>query len=429
MAELRSTVRWVLLGTGLCATAIELGMLGAADVSGALTYAGRISGVVFLAAAILEVSALFALVNLRRPDAARYSAALVLVGVLSSLLANLVLFFLQLDGWGYTHYLWFWVLLLPWSCWALWRLHRVGIWRLIPHAKGFAVGVALTGFLAVANFTHTQIYQPYTSPAMLSNSVEFGTATVTNRGVSLPVRIRTRNTGSVGVYVLGSLYQVTGRKDSFVSSPRKTREWLQDLNSRQRELMRYTDVRKEGYELLAQGSFVGRSVPAHVLEPDAEMVTEKVVQFPPGASYDVLGATANITYLRKDRAKLVDNYSRSGRSSWTKKYGCCSDAAPPRWVANEGVPTFRFRSRIMHSSAVLENTRAPHYVTLWWVLNEPASESQFGPDLVSMIGPEDAQKREPTPAELRRMKDRYGLAHAPSGTVQKSLAELLKKNP
>lgn len=427
MTALRSTVRWVLLGVGLFATAIELGVFGAADVSGALTYAGRISGVVFLAAAILELAALFALINLRQPDAAKYSAALVLVGVLSSLLANLVLLILQLDGWSYTHYLWFWALLLPWSCWALWRLHRVGIWSLIPHAKGFAVGVAATGTLAVANFTYTQIYQPYTSPAMLSNLVEFGTATEAGGVVSLPVRLRARNTGRVGVYVLGSLYQVSGRKTSFVPTPRKAQDWLKDLNSHQRDLMRYTDVKKKGYELLTQGQFVTRAAPALVLEPGAELVAEKVVQFPAGASYDLLGATANVTYLRKDRVKLIHDYSTSGRSSWTGEFKCCSDAAPPRWVAGKGVHTFRFRSRIMHSTAVLENTRAPHYVALWWLLQEPASESQYGPELKAMIGPEDAQKREPTPAELRQMKDRYGLAHAPSGTVQKSLAELLKQ--
>ncbi|MEU9799775.1 hypothetical protein [Streptomyces sp. NPDC051000] len=426
MGTFRSTVRWVLLAAGLCATAIELGVFGSADVSNALTYVGRINGVVFLAAAILEVTALVALINLRRHGTAKYCAALVLVGVLVSLLVNLVLLILQIDGWSYTHYLWLWALLLPWSLWALWRLHRIEIWSHVPHARGIAAGVAVTGVLAVANFTYTQIYQPYTSTAMLTNSVEFGTATVTGAGVSLPVRLRTRNTGQVGVYVLGSLYQVSGRKTSFVSTPRKAREWLQDIGSLQRDLMRYTNVRNKGYELLAQGQFIGRAGPVHVLEPGSESVTEKIVQFPAGASYELMSATANVTYLRKDRAKIVDNYARSGRSSWTRTYEYGSDAVAPSWVAEKGVNTFRFRSHITHSNAVLENTRAPHYVTLWWVLNEPGSESPFGSDLVAMIGPEDAQKSRPTPAELRRMTDRYGLAHAPSGTVQKSMAELLE---
>ncbi|MEU9418583.1 hypothetical protein [Streptomyces sp. NPDC048272] len=426
MGTSRSTVRWVLLAAGLCATAIELGVFGSADVSNALTYVGRINGVVFLAAAILEVTALVALINLRRHGTAKYCAALVLVGVLVSLLVNLVLLILQIDGWSYTHYLWLWALLLPWSLWALWRLHRIEIWSHVPHARGIAAGVAVTGVLAVANFTYTQIYQPYTSTAMLTNSVEFGTATVTGAGVSLPVRLRTRNTGQVGVYVLGSLYQVSGRKTSFVSTPRKAREWLQDIGSLQRDLMRYTNVRNKGYELLAQGQFIGRAGPVHVLEPGSESVTEKIVQFPAGASYELMSATANVTYLRKDRAKIVDNYARSGRSSWTRTYEYGSDAVAPSWVAEKGVNTFRFRSHITHSNAVLENTRAPHYVTLWWVLNEPGSESPFGSDLVAMIGPEDAQESRPTPAELRRMTDRYGLAHAPSGTVQKSMAELLE---
>ncbi|QGV77878.1 hypothetical protein [Streptomyces ficellus] len=419
------TVRWSLLAGGLCATAIELGAFGLADVSNALTYAGRLNGVAFLAAALLEVAALVALNILRKADTASISAVVVLVGVLVSLLANVVLLILQLDGWSYTRYLWVWALLLPWSLWALWELHLLKVWSHVPHAKGIAVGVIITGVLAVANFAYTQIYQPYTSKAMLTNSVEFGKATVVDGGVSVPVRMRTRNTGEVGVYVLGSLYQVSGRRQSFVPTPRKSSDWFHDFGSRQRDFMRYSDVREKKYELFAQGQFISRSGPVHVLEPGAEVLTEKIVQFPAGADFELLGVTANIAYVRRDRVKIIDNYDTSGRTSWTKGYKCCSEDVAPPWVAH-GVHTIRFRSRITHSNALLENTRAPHDVTLWWVLTEPALESAYGPELRALIGPEDAHEHEPTPTEVRQMKERYGLAHAPSGTVQKTVAALLK---
>ncbi|KOG07677.1 hypothetical protein [Streptomyces viridochromogenes] len=417
--------RWLLLAAGLCATAIELGVFGLADVSNALTYAGRLNGVIFLAGALLEVAAAVALNILRKSDPANISAVVVLVGVLVSLLVNVVLLILQLDGWSYTHYLWVWALLLPWSLWALWELHRLKVWSRIPHAEGIAVGVIITGVLAVANFTYTQIYQPYTSKAMLTNSVEFGKATVAAGGVSVPVRLRTRNTGQVGVYVLGSLYQVSGRRASFVPTPRKPSDWFHDFGSGQRDFMRYTNVKQKGYELLAQGQFISRSGPVHVLEPGAEVLTEKIVQFPAGADFEALGATANVTYVRRDRVKIIDDFVRSGRSSWTKKYKCCSEHVAPPWVA-KGVHTIRFQSRITHSNALLENTRAPYYATLWWVLTEPPGESAYGPELKALIGPEGAQKNEPTPTEVRQMKERYGLAHAPSGTVLKAMAQLLK---
>lgn len=50
------------------------------------------------------------------------------------------------------------------------------------------------------------------------------------------------------------------------------------------------------------------------------------------------------------------------------------------WVAKD-VHTIRFRSGITHSNALLEKTRAPHYVTPWWVLTEPSLESAYGPEL------------------------------------------------
>lgn len=428
----KAVVPWVLIACGLAATAVELSLFGGADVTDALTYAGRISGVVFLAAAMLEVVAFGALFNLSQDRPARYSGALVILGVLVSLLTNVVLLILHLDG-SFTYYSLF-LILLPWACWALLRLYKAGMWSQIPHPRGFAAGVALTGVLAVANFTHTQVYQPATATAMLTTSVEFGPATTAKGAVSLQLRLRTRNSGKVGVYILGSLYQLSGRPTSFVPKARPDRDWLQDLNSGQRDLMRYTNVQAGGYELLAQGQFVGRAGPTMVLEPGAEIVTRKVIQFPEGNSYEVLAATANVAFMRKDRAKLTDDFARSGSSSWSAGY--VNKKLEPRWVTNDDndnyeesdarANTFRYKSRIVHSTAVLENTRAPHYVTVWWVLHEVKSEGPFGPDLIATVGPEEALGSRPSAADTRRMAERYGLAYAPSGTTQASVAEILK---
>ncbi|MFI8965849.1 hypothetical protein ACIGO8_27485 [Streptomyces sp. NPDC053493] len=422
----KQLVPWVLIAGTLGATAVELALFGASDVTDALTYAGRIGGVVLLTAAILEVVAVGALFNLARPRPAKYSGALVVVGLLICVLTNVVLLVLHLDG-AFTPYAFF-LILLPCSCWALLRLYRAGVWSSIPHPKGFAAGVGLAGVLAVANFMYTQVYQPYTAKALVATTVEFGTPTVRPNGsVSLPLRLRTRNTGDVAVYVLGSLYQVSARPSWYVSRPRQDRDWLQDLNTGQRDLLCYTDIPPYGHELLAQGSFVGRSGPAPTLEPGADIVTHKIVEFPKERAYEVLTATANVAYLRKDRAKLIDDYTRSGASSWDKEFRYGSAAKAPEWITGGSpVNTFRFQSRIEHSTAVLEHTRAQHYVTLWWVLHEVVSESPFGPDLVAVVGTREALERRPTASETHRMKERYGLAYAASGTHQRSLSELQK---
>ncbi|WP_327252976.1 hypothetical protein [Streptomyces sp. NBC_01244] len=413
---------------GLFVTAVELMLFGAEDVGSALTFAGRMTGVVFLAAMLLESAAFFAGVAVFEGGASRRTAALLGIGILVSLVLNLALLTVQLADGGYTHYLWVWGLLVLWAFWALWW--EWDLWRGVSRPRGFAAGVVVTAMVAIGNFGYTQVYQPYVSTALLSTSVEFLSATHEREDdkVVVTVRLRTKNIGKVGVYVLGSLYQVSGRKPQFVATARTERELFQDWGERQRDLLRHTDVPKKGYQLLAQGQFTGRSGLVVVLEPGSEVVAERVLEFPYGAKYDLLGITANIVYLRKDRAKLTDNFGTSGRRLWVSNdtYHHYGAPAPPSWIAQPGEITYRFRSRIKQSNSLLEHTRPPHYVTLWWVGREPPSESPFGPELTAIVGPEGMERPEPTASERRQMADTYGLSNGPSGYMQKSLAELLR---
>ncbi|MFB7608616.1 hypothetical protein [Streptomyces gardneri] len=409
---------------GLLATALEFLFLGAEDVSDALTFAGRMTGVVFLAAMVLEVVALFAAVALLGDDGTQHSTALLAAGILVSLILNLVLLTIQLTGGGYTPYVWVWALLALWASWALWEGR--GMWGGVPRPRSFAAGVAVTAMLAIGNFGYTQVYQPHHSSALLTTSVEFASAMREGDKVVVTVRVRTKNAGKVGVYVLGSLYQISGRRAQFVETARTKRDLFDDWGHRQRDLLRHTEVPENGYQLLAQGQYTGRSGLVVVLEPNSEVVTERVVHFPYGARYDVLGITANIVYLRRDRAKLTDDYGTSGRRLWLSDTNHQFGDPPPSWVAGPSEITYRFRSRIKHSNALLEHTRPPHYATLWWVGREPLSESPFGPELTAVIGPEGMEGAAPTASEKRRMLDSYGLSNAPSGYVQRPLAELLR---
>ncbi|MGI5378088.1 hypothetical protein ACQEV2_28330 [Streptomyces sp. CA-251387] len=416
-------VTLAIFGVGLLATTCELFLFGAADISTSLTYAGRMTGVVFLLAALLALGACIAFLNYCTAQPAKYSGALTFLGVMVSLLANLTLLILQIDG-GYTGILWVWITFLLWAGWALWQLHRSQVWSGIPYPRTFAAGVAITSLLAVANFSYTLIYQPYTSPALISTRLEFGKAKVHEGTVVLPLRVHTKNMGKVGVYVLGSLYQVAGRIDAFSKDERSTRMWLQDVSSRQPDLYRHTDIDKEGYHLLAQGRFLAQG---SVLQPGREIVSEKVIQLPAAHPYDLLGATGSVAYIRRDRATLADDYASSGKSSWRSNFTHTTDEREaPAWVAKSGVETFKYQSRIIHSSALLEKTRPPHNVTVWWVLTNPGSESQFGPQIIHLVAKRGTEAQKPTPAERRRMTDRYGLDITASGNVQKSVQELIE---
>lgn len=426
MPKLRRRAWQTFFAAGLAATAIELSLLGVADALGSLTFAGRLSGVVCIAAAMMEVAALVAFLSYVGPEPPRHAGTVVLFGVLISLLANLALLVIHMDSWSYTPYVWVWGLLFPWSLWALWRLHERRVWSRVPHARGIATGVLATTLLAAGNFAYSQIYEPHVSPTLVTTTVAFGRATVADGRASLPVRLRAKNAGRVGVYVLGTLYQVTGRRAVFTKEARPPEQWRQDIDEQALDLYRHTDVPSsgKGYDMLALGRFI--SPQGVLLEPGMETVTETVVQFPADARYDVVAANASLAYVRKDRVTLVDEYAGTGRSSWRPNLTPDPKRNAPRWVTGTGATrseTFRFRSRIVHSNAVLEHTRAPHYVTLWWILRLPRRESPFGPQMASMIGPlgsEDAV----TPAQRRQMADRYGLGQSRSGGVQKSVREL-----
>ncbi|MDD9382406.1 hypothetical protein M8Z33_38335 [Streptomyces sp. ZAF1911] len=428
MSSVKSLACRAALLAGLFATAVELMLFGAEDVSSALTFAGRMTGVVFLAAMVLESAALFAAVAVLSGGASRHISTLLGIGILVSLVLNLVLLTVQLADGGYTHHVWIWGLMILWALWALWW--EWDVWRGVSRPRGFAAGVVVTAMVAIGNFGYTQVYQPYVSTALLSTTVEILGATHEpgEDKVVVAVRLRTKNTGKVGVFVLGSLYQVSGRKPHFVKKDRTERDLFEDWGDRQRDLLRHTDVPKKGYQLLAQGQFTGRAGLVVVLEPGSEIVAERIVEFPYGAKYDVLGITANVVSLRRDRAKLTDNYGTSGRRLWVANdtHHHYNPPSPPTWIAQPSEITYRFRSRIKHSNSLLEHTRPPHYVTLWWVGREPLGESPFGPELTAIVGPEGTEPPEQTASELRQMTDAYGLSNAPSGYMQKSLADLLR---
>ncbi|MFD5618350.1 hypothetical protein [Streptomyces yangpuensis] len=413
MANWRLLVRRALFGAGLALTAIELAMFGVADAGGALTLSGRISGIIFLVAALTEISAIIAFRDRLSPRPSKYSSLLILTGVLISLTINLALLALQLDSGSYTPLLWIWVTLFPWSCWALWQIHCSRIWSTLPRTQGLAAGAVATSLLAVANFTYTQIYQPYSSPALVTTATEFDKAIILKEGgtAAVSLRLRTKNTGKVGVYILGSLYHVAGRKASFSNHRRTLQDWEKDLNEGKRDLSLYTP---EGtHDLVAQGAFIGEGV---TLEPGAEIVAERVIQFPADSRYDVISVGGQVVFLRKDRGTIASVRETRPQESL--------------YPADSNIIQVEHRARIYQSTAVLEFTRAPQYASVWWVTTGEAAESSR-PYLMAAIAPADKKRHfdleRPSETQIRRIEDRYGLGWSFTGYATKSLKGLMDK--
>ncbi|MGW1781679.1 hypothetical protein ACWCQQ_21400 [Streptomyces sp. NPDC002143] len=422
---LRRVLTSVLIAT-LFFTAAEFIWLGSEDVNGALTYAGRLNGALLLLAALIVLAALAAYCHHLATGnrLAGYAGTTVVVAISISTLANFTLLALQAESWSYTRYLWVWLLLSMASLLSLAFLYTRHQRQQIelPRPKSLAIGALFTTLAAAVNFGYAQIYQPYSTPASVSTTVELGKAHITNGRVTLPVRLRSKNTGSVTVYALGSLFQVSARGPIATDAPRTKQDWLQDISGGQ-AILRYADERNKKYDLLAQGRFmrVGRK-----LDPGTEVATDSLVQFPESASYEAINATADMVYLRADRVVLTsDEYARSGRNSWHADKSQHDVESAPTWVANPGTDILRYQSRIVHSNAFLEHTRKARYATLWWVLEEP-DKSWFGPYLVAKVSPADKVNIRPESAEPQQLTAAYGLDHSPSGRTQKTVQQLLK---
>ncbi|MDT0451951.1 hypothetical protein [Streptomyces hesseae] len=416
----------LLIAACLLATTIEFTWLGSEDVNGALTYAGRLTGVTFLAAALLELFASGTLLAGRPSTPGKisgYPAAAVALGVFASFFANLALLVLQIENLSLSMGLLVWPSLTAWSLIALVIIHReheAGNFS-IPNLQVFKAGAIAAALIALVNFGYTQIYQPYATPAQISTTVEIGMAHIDHGTVSVPIHLASKNTGSVGVYILGSLYQVTAGKAVYSDAARTGRDWLQDINNGQIDLLKYQNEGNRGYQLLAQGRFMRQG---RKLDPGAEVASDKIIQFPVGNHYDVLNATGDVVYLRTDRAVLTsEEYETSGRSSWHKDKSHSPEMEAPGWVAHKGVETFKYQSPIVHSNAELQHTRSPRNVTLWWVLEDP-QKSWNGPYLVATIASAGEENKRPDPARPQQLSDEYGLDHSSSGRAQKSIEQI-----
>ncbi|MFI6765691.1 hypothetical protein [Streptomyces sp. NPDC050355] len=90
------------MALGLLASAAVLFHVGAKDAFGALAYGGRIVGVVFIAAALVEMVAVLALCDYWGKRALRYSGVAVLLGVGTVTVTNLAFLIVQFQGGDYT---------------------------------------------------------------------------------------------------------------------------------------------------------------------------------------------------------------------------------------------------------------------------------------------------------------------------------------
>ncbi|MGW3910188.1 hypothetical protein ACWEBX_01495 [Streptomyces sp. NPDC005070] len=407
----------VLMVVGLLAS-MALGVaVGWPDAFGALTFAQRINGVLFiLSGAVLGAAAVAAL-DYGGKRQFRASGAIVLLGVLVALATDSVLLFMWFQETEFTPYVPVFMLLWCWSLWALCLLVRNRSWKEVPQPRRFAAGVAATALLTLLSLAYSTMYQPAAAPMHLTLKAEFGRSRVDRSlgFLQVPLTLYMKNTGGIPVYILNDSYRVSGRAAVYSRNPADRdlmRDWRESSGQRgedsgEAELY----VRKLRYTTISSGHFYG---PGSRLEIGEEYHRKHVVQLPKDAKYDILSIDLTISYMRKDRGKLGVEDFRIPHYSWDEhagRYYC-----PPEQGC---FPQIIYHGRVRHNDNLVNLTRKPRYVTAIW-------SPRLDPE--SFISPFDFKGETNLTQEAKRELERYGVAKAHM-SYEVSLAELLAPPP
>ncbi|GGS65515.1 YIP1 family protein [Streptomyces violaceus] len=400
-----------LMMAGLVLSMVLLTVVGTPDAMGALTFAQRITGFLFILAGAVQGLAALAALDYEGKRHFKHSGALVLVGALIALITESVFLFTWLQEREPTLYLPVCLLLFIWSLWALWRLFKEQAWRVIPHPKGFATGVALSGLLAATNFAYSAVYQPTSAPFYVTLTAKFGTPHTdpTRPFIHVPLTFQVENTGKVPAYILADKYLVYGRSAGYSKDDGGLRDWKKALENRSDAELH---VARSDRKTISAGQFAG---PGYWLHPGEGHVKEKVIQIPRSVGYDLLEATLAVVAMRMDRGKIDLRQLQQAHPSWQKKEG--------RFHCAECIDMLIHEGKIRHNNNIINVTRKPRYVTVLWYGTREEFDYSYAISSYKFNPQENPDLKELT-REIAAEEDRYGV-ESRSTSTRVSVAALM----
>jgi hypothetical protein len=397
----------VLMVAGLFASMALNAAIGWPDASGALTFAQRISGVLFVLSGVVQGVAALAALDYGGRGQFKASGAIVLLGVLIALATDSLLLFLWLEEMEFTPYVLVFMPLWFWSLCTLFLLVRDKSWKGVPQPKRFAAGVVATALLTGISLAYSTMYQPAAAPMHFTLRAEFGKSRA-DRGlpfVQVPLTLYMKNTGEIPVYIVNDIYTVRGRGALYSRYPDRralVREWSERAGERGEEAELYVSRLK--YTTVSSGHFYG---PGKRLEIGQEYSLKRVFQLPKDALYDTVSVDLRVSYMRKDRGKLDVDEFETPHYSWDKEAGRFHCSACGRLVIYHGM--------VRHNNNLLNVTRNPRYVTaIWSPVRDP----------ISSISAFDFKGESDFVKEEKRELERYGAAEV-HANAEVSIAELL----
>ncbi|WP_107101288.1 hypothetical protein [Peterkaempfera griseoplana] len=384
----------------LLVTTVFLARFGTEDLTGALTYAGRISGALLLLASAVILLGSVAVVDHWFRRRCGSSGMVALFGTVTAASVNALLLVTTVTDGDSIPYLALWCLLMAGSVWASVMVYRSS--AVIPAPKRVATAVIISTGIALANFSYTELYQPSHQEASPVIRMAVGQPVKKPDGTAfaLPVDITLENHSEVGFYVFGTQFHVMGYRVPLSLTDRLALEWRSDVRSSnplsRREIHEPGQL-VEASEWMSAGQWI---------EPGGTFATQELVELPASTPYDQLSLYATANLARKDRLGLEQEV-RSGYS-WDRTYHV------PKWQQGKGDYVI-YHGRIRENNAIAEHTRDPRYVTLWWVFS-PHSVDLYAS--IKRLGEED---RILPASEMYELNNRYGIVDAVAGRLDQTL--------
>ncbi|MER6914599.1 hypothetical protein ABT354_23240 [Streptomyces sp. NPDC000594] len=406
----RATI--TVMAAGLFGSMALLVDVGSVDAVNALTFAGRLTGLLFVLFGALAGVAAVASFDYWGKRTLRSSGALVLAGTLITLVSTGLLCFLWLQGLEYTPHLFAFVPLWLWSLWSVWMLCRSRAWESVPHPRRFTAGLTTTALLTTINVTYSSVYQPYATQPVALVEAKFGTPRPDPKlaAIHLPLTIRIENTGMIPLYAIASQYQVEGRRSAFEQRGRNdTRgEWQKDRKeSKDSEFYAGSAT----FQRVGSGSIISNG---YWFETKERFTQEIVIQVPRDADFNAVTAQAWVTFLRKDRVRIADEFKLPSYS-WEK--GAKKISLPKDDPGRKRVSYVAYQGEISHGNNFINVTRRVRYLTSWREIDKKGEEKY-----VSTISP--AGSPDELAGELER-RERYGMITGTSRRSAISFAALM----
>ncbi|GAB1331443.1 hypothetical protein ACE1SV_57820 [Streptomyces sennicomposti] len=400
----------------LLATTVLLSWFGLGNFAHALTFPGRLTGAVLIAAAFTTLVAAGAVLDHWVGHNFQQSGLVALIGVFVALLIDALLLLRTLRTGDLAVFPALFGALTAGAAWSL-----VTVWRTsvtVPAPKRVAAALVVSSAVAVANFGYQNLYLPYRREARPVVTLAAGKAVLSEDGkaFAVPVDITIQNHADVGFYVLGTEVHVMGERVELSPRDRLRQQWRSDAqqfaqSSGEMNPLSRREIHQPG-ELVEAKPWM---LPGNWVEPSDSFTTRIMMQLPVDTEYNEVAFYATASLARKDQI-VLDPPLKFVATSWS------GGKDIPEWVKKQqaaGFDSLVYRARVHENNSIDENIREPRFITVYWTFGTHGASVQ---STITREGGDNSS--EPSGEALRELVSRYGFVDLLAGPVERTLWDI-----